>query len=139
MLGIGASSYRRYLANNPETLEMLVHSYSDALVRYAYSYVGDAGAAEGHDASAHGGFVGNGAGGTEDQGVVRHQKLCTEYFRKNIHKKVCDVFRFAHEEKGGLAVLKAEHAARSNERGKGSRFRCLLIDIAVMDNFLFYL
>ena len=46
MLGIGASSYRRYLANNPETLEMLVHSYSDALVRYAYSYVGDAAAAE---------------------------------------------------------------------------------------------
>lgn len=46
MPGIGASSYRRYLANNPETLEMLVHSYSDALVRYAYSYVGNAAVAE---------------------------------------------------------------------------------------------
>ena len=46
MLGIGASSYRRYLANNPETLDMLVRSYSDALVRYAYSYVGNAAAAE---------------------------------------------------------------------------------------------
>jgi RNA polymerase sigma-70 factor (ECF subfamily) len=43
---IGASSYRRYLANNPETLELLVHAYSDALVRYAYSYVGNAAAAE---------------------------------------------------------------------------------------------
>lgn len=46
MTGIGASSYRRYLANNPETLEILVHTYSDALVRYAYCYVGDAAAAE---------------------------------------------------------------------------------------------
>ena len=43
---IGASSYHRYLANNPETLELLVHSYSDALVRYAYSFVGNAAAAE---------------------------------------------------------------------------------------------
>ena len=46
MTGIGASSYRRYLANNPETLELLVHAYSDALVRYAYSYVGNATVAE---------------------------------------------------------------------------------------------
>ena len=43
---IGASSYRRYLANNPETLELLVRAYSDALVRYAYSYVGSVAAAE---------------------------------------------------------------------------------------------
>ena len=46
MSDFGASSYRRYLANNTETLEMLVHSYSDALVRYAYTYVGSAAAAE---------------------------------------------------------------------------------------------
>ena len=38
--------YRRYLANNQETLEMLVRVYADALVRYAYSYVGCAAAAE---------------------------------------------------------------------------------------------
>ena len=42
----GKSSYHRYLANNAQTLELLVHSYSDALVRYAYSYVGNAAAAE---------------------------------------------------------------------------------------------
>lgn len=46
MTDFGASSYRRYLANNTETLEMLVHAYSDALVRYAYTYVGSAAAAE---------------------------------------------------------------------------------------------
>ena len=46
MTDFGASSYSRYLANNPETLEMLVHDYSDALVRYAYTYVGSAAAAE---------------------------------------------------------------------------------------------
>ena len=42
----GNAGYQRYLANNAQTLELLVHSYSDALVRYAYSYVGDAAAAE---------------------------------------------------------------------------------------------
>lgn len=46
MTDFGASSYRRYLANNTETLEMLVSAYSDALVRYAYTYVGNAAAAE---------------------------------------------------------------------------------------------
>ena len=46
MPGIGASSYRRYLANNPETLEIIVKAYSDALVRYAYCYVGNATVAE---------------------------------------------------------------------------------------------
>lgn len=46
MTDSGASSYRRYLANNTETLEMLIREYSDALVRYAYSYVGNAAAAE---------------------------------------------------------------------------------------------
>ena len=46
MSGIGSSSYSRYLANNPETLEILVHAYSDALGRYAYCSVGDYAAAE---------------------------------------------------------------------------------------------
>lgn len=40
------SRYRRYLANNAETLEILIREYSDALVRYAYSYVRNAAAAE---------------------------------------------------------------------------------------------
>ena len=40
------AGYQRYLANNAQTLELLVHSYSDALVRYAYSLVGNAAAAE---------------------------------------------------------------------------------------------
>lgn len=42
----GNASYSRYLANNPQTLELLVHSYSDALVRYAYGYVGNIAASE---------------------------------------------------------------------------------------------
>lgn len=42
----GDAGYQRYLANNAQTLEMLVHSYSDALVRFAYSYVGSIAAAE---------------------------------------------------------------------------------------------
>ena len=46
MTRIGASSYHRYLANNPETLELLVREYSDALVRYAYCYVGNTAVAE---------------------------------------------------------------------------------------------
>ncbi len=46
MTDFGASSYRRYLANNAQTLEMLVHYYSDDLVRYAYTYVQNAAVAE---------------------------------------------------------------------------------------------
>lgn len=46
MTDFGASSYRRYLANNADTLEMLIHNYSDALVRYAYTYVRNATVAE---------------------------------------------------------------------------------------------
>ena len=46
MTDFGASSYRRYLANNAQTLEMLVRAYSEALVRSAYSYVGSAAVAE---------------------------------------------------------------------------------------------
>jgi DNA-directed RNA polymerase specialized sigma24 family protein len=40
------ASYYRYLGSNTQTMELLVHDYSDALVRYAYSYVGSIAAAE---------------------------------------------------------------------------------------------
>lgn len=46
MTGIGESSYRRDPANKTLNLEILVHTYSDALVRYAYCYVGSADVAE---------------------------------------------------------------------------------------------
>lgn len=46
MTGIGESSYRRDPENRTLTLETLVYTYSDALVRYAYCYVGNADAAE---------------------------------------------------------------------------------------------
>ena len=46
MTGIGESSYRREPENRTLTLETLVYTYSDALVRYAYCYVGNADAAE---------------------------------------------------------------------------------------------
>lgn len=46
MTDTGASSCRQYQANDPSTLEMLVCTYSDALVRYAYSYVGSISVAE---------------------------------------------------------------------------------------------
>lgn len=46
MTGIGESSYHRDPANKTQTLELLVHTYSDALVRYAYCYVGSADVAE---------------------------------------------------------------------------------------------
>lgn len=46
MTDIGVSSYRRYPAKDPEVLEILVREYSDALVRYACCYVGNAVAAE---------------------------------------------------------------------------------------------
>jgi RNA polymerase sigma-70 factor (ECF subfamily) len=42
----GNADYHRYLANNAQTLELLVHSYSDALVRFAYSLVHNSHAAE---------------------------------------------------------------------------------------------
>ncbi len=41
----GVSSYRRNL-NSPETLEFLVRTYSEPLVRYAYCLVGSAAVAE---------------------------------------------------------------------------------------------
>ena len=46
MTGIGESSYRREPENRTLTLETLVYTYSDALVRYAYCYVGNADVAE---------------------------------------------------------------------------------------------
>lgn len=46
MTGIGESSYRRDQANETLNLETLVYAYSDALVRYAYCYVGSADVAE---------------------------------------------------------------------------------------------
>lgn len=46
MTGIGASSYHRDPDNGALNLESLVYTYSDALVRYAYCYVGSADVAE---------------------------------------------------------------------------------------------
>jgi RNA polymerase sigma-70 factor (ECF subfamily) len=46
MTGFGASSYRRNPAADPQQLELLVHTYSDALVRYAYSIVRSSAVAE---------------------------------------------------------------------------------------------
>ena len=46
MTGIGASSYHRDRVDETLTLEQLVYTYSDALVRYAYCYVGNADIAE---------------------------------------------------------------------------------------------
>ena len=45
MAEIGASSYRRFLANQGD-IGILVQTYSDALVRFAYSYVRSAQVAE---------------------------------------------------------------------------------------------
>lgn len=46
MAEIGASSYRRFLAGDQTALEELICAYSDSLVRFAYGYVRDSGAAE---------------------------------------------------------------------------------------------
>ena len=46
MSDFGASSYRRYQQADPTTLEELVRTYSDPLVRFAYCYVKDSAAAE---------------------------------------------------------------------------------------------
>lgn len=42
----GTALYRRYLKGDNAALEALVGMYSDALVRFAYGYVGDTAAAE---------------------------------------------------------------------------------------------
>ena len=46
MRQIGESSYRRFLQGDSQALEALVCTYSDALVRFAYSYVKNSAAAE---------------------------------------------------------------------------------------------
>lgn len=46
MAEFGESSYRRFLQGDKSALEELIRTYSDALVRYAYSYVADACIAE---------------------------------------------------------------------------------------------
>jgi len=46
MREIGESSYRRFLQEDPEALEELIRTYSDALVRYAFCYVKNSAAAE---------------------------------------------------------------------------------------------
>lgn len=46
MRQIGESSYRRFLQGDSQALEALVCTYSDALVRFAYSYVKNSAVAE---------------------------------------------------------------------------------------------
>lgn len=46
MREFGESSYRRFLQGDSQALEMLIRTYSDALVRFAYSYVKNSAAAE---------------------------------------------------------------------------------------------
>lgn len=46
MREIGESSYRRFLQGDSQALEALICTYSDALVRFAYSYVKNSAAAE---------------------------------------------------------------------------------------------
>lgn len=46
MAEIGASSYRRFQQNEESALDQILVAYSDALVRFAYSLVHDASAAE---------------------------------------------------------------------------------------------
>ncbi len=41
-----SGSYPKIMANDPIVLEELIYSYSDALVRYAYCYVGSSASAE---------------------------------------------------------------------------------------------
>ena len=46
MAEIGASSYRRFLPGETTTLERIISTYSDALVRFAYSFVRNSAVAE---------------------------------------------------------------------------------------------
>lgn len=46
MSEFGESSYRRFLRGDRQALEELIRTYSDRLVRFAYSYVKDSAAAE---------------------------------------------------------------------------------------------
>ena len=46
MREIGESSYRRFLQGDSQALEALICTYSDALVRFAYSYVKNSAVAE---------------------------------------------------------------------------------------------
>jgi len=46
MADFGESSYRRFLQGEKEALEELIRTYSDPLIRYAFSYVKNADAAE---------------------------------------------------------------------------------------------
>lgn len=46
MAQIGESSCRRFVQADPETVAQIVRTYSDALVRFVYSYVKDSAAAE---------------------------------------------------------------------------------------------
>lgn len=46
MADFGESSYRRFLQGDESALEELIRTYSDPLVRFAYSYVRNADAAE---------------------------------------------------------------------------------------------
>lgn len=46
MAPFGESSYRRYIKGDPEALEELIRTYSDPLIRFAYSYVGSSAVAE---------------------------------------------------------------------------------------------
>ena len=46
MSEFGESSYRRFLQGDRQALEEMIRTYSDALVRFAYSYVRNSSAAE---------------------------------------------------------------------------------------------
>ena len=48
---------------------------------------------------------------------VRDKKLRAEQFRKNICKKLRNVFRFTNEKKGRVSVVDSHRRARANKGG----------------------
>lgn len=87
MTGIGESSYHRDRADETLSLEQLVYTYSDALVRYAYCYVGSADVAEEVTEDAFAAFV------------VKHKQFKTAqqaraWLYKAVRSRAVDYLRF---------------------------------------------
>ena len=82
----GASSCRRIPANDPQTLEYLVSTYSDALVRYAYCYVGSSAAAEDIMEDAFAALLIKG-------GKLTGEEQTRAWLYKTVHNKAVDYLR----------------------------------------------
>ena len=89
MADFGESSYRRFLQGEKDALEELIRTYSDPLIRYAFSYVKNADAAEDIVSDSFAALF-------TKLRPVRDEEHLRAYLYRTVRNKCIDYFRIAN-------------------------------------------